>query len=335
MSDLRVSIALCTYNGEKYLREQLDSISFQTHQPYELVISDDGSSDGTLNILKLYKKNSKFPVKIIANEKNIGFLKNFENAIRNCVGDIIVLADQDDCWLPFKIESIISTFMENPQCGYVFSNAELVDENGRSLGLDLWTAVGFDKSRFRRYVYSNQVDVMLNGGNFIYGTTMAFRAKFKTECLPIETYSFSCAHDTWICLILSILGARGMAIPISLVQYRQHAKQLSGAGSLLSSSEHVKSILKNNRIEYMVLADALQNILDRLLLVSQKETNQLHGIKQLSEKVLHLRARSSILTARGFDKWKVVIREAMSGRYSQFSSGYKSILRDLFMSSIK
>jgi glycosyltransferase involved in cell wall biosynthesis len=329
-----ISIAMCTYNGERYLKNMLDSIGAQTVLPDELVICDDVSSDGTLKILEAYKCTSGFPVRIIKNSQNIGFVKNFEKVITNCTGDIILLADQDDYWQPYKVHEINRVFHDNPSCGYVFSNAELVDENRKSLSLDLWKSVGFNHRRYKQYTEGNQVEVLLGGGNFIYGTTMAFRAVFKSKLLPIDLQLSGFSHDTWICLILSALGAHGIAIQLSLVEYRQHAQQLYGVGKAVTFSGFVKSILSDKSEDYLVLADALQRIIERLSHEGQKGVHTIHQIKQLSDKVMHLRVRSLVETARGFQKWKIVIREAISGRYGQFSGGCKSILRDLIVSSM-
>ncbi len=99
----KVSVVMCTYNGEKYLREQLDSILNQTYPIYEIIIQDDASTDRTWEIIQRYKK--KFPIiKSFRNEKNIGYSFNFRKALFRSSGDYIALSDQDDIWLPNKIE---------------------------------------------------------------------------------------------------------------------------------------------------------------------------------------------------------------------------------------
>jgi glycosyltransferase involved in cell wall biosynthesis len=93
-----LSIALCTYNGAAYLKEQLESIAAQTRTPYELVISDDQSTDDTLRLIQEFAATAGFPVRLSVNESNLGIAKNFEKAISLCRGDVIVLSDQDDVW---------------------------------------------------------------------------------------------------------------------------------------------------------------------------------------------------------------------------------------------
>ena len=101
MQNKLVSIAMATYNGEKYLKEQLDSIYAQTYKDIEVIVCDDCSSDKTVEILDEYKE--KYGLKYYINEKNLGFKKNFEKAISLCSGDFIALADQDDIWIENKI----------------------------------------------------------------------------------------------------------------------------------------------------------------------------------------------------------------------------------------
>lgn len=334
MSDtsLTISIALCTYNGEAYLREQLDSILAQTVVPDELIVCDDASTDGTMDILDSFKGTCPFPVSIIANTDNVGYLKNFENAITLCCCDIILLADQDDFWLPSKVETIRSSFLEHLTCGYVFSNAELVDEDSRPVGMDLWNSVGFNQRRYKHYVaVDRQLGVMLKGGNFIYGTTLAFRASFKHVLLPIESCSFDCAHDTWICLILSALGAYGVAVPKSLIQYRQHGKQLAGAGRSNTLAESLKIVCTDKAEYYRCLAETLDNIRMRIQDYKKDGTHRTAAIIQLAEKAEHLRARSLAGSSKGLERLRIVCRELISGRYGRYSRSAKSVLKDLIL----
>src|ERR1043166_3411462 len=103
---MKLSIALCTYNGAAFLREQLESIAAQTRTPDELVISDDQSTDGTLRLIEEFAETAGFPVRVSVNESNLGTAKNFEKAISLCRGDVIMLSDQDDVWHSDRLESV-------------------------------------------------------------------------------------------------------------------------------------------------------------------------------------------------------------------------------------
>lgn len=330
---IKISVAMCTYNGEAFLKEQLDSILTQTILPTELVICDDCSKDATLEILYAFKERCNFPVIVIANTTNIGVNKNFENAIAHCSSEFIALADQDDIWLPTKIEEIINTFKANPNCGYVFSNADLVDSDGEYLGRNLWQSIKFTQQRYRKYTDDDQLEVMLRDGNFIYGMTMAFRSVYKPILLPIESQSYACTHDSWIGLILSGIGAYGVAVSKSLVKYRQHERQLAGGGRQRTFVETVEHALKRKSEIDLAFVDALMSIAERLRHEDQNKVFVAFSINQLMQKALHLKSRCLSGTSSGLKKIKIVLRESVTGRYGQYSGSIKSIIKDLFSRS--
>lgn len=139
---LTISIAMCTYNGERFIQEQLDSFLKQSRLPDELVVCDDGSQDMTISILEDFCRRAPFPVRIFINSANLGYSRNFEKAMSICRGDIIAFSDQDDVWKPQKLARFEHFFKERPKVGCVFCNASLVDEElkplGRSVLGSLW-----------------------------------------------------------------------------------------------------------------------------------------------------------------------------------------------------
>src|SRR5271156_421330 len=139
----RISVALCTYNGERFLPQQLAGIQQQTRLPDELVVCDDRSTDRTLAMLGEFAAAVSFPVEIISNTETLGSTKNFEQAIRLCGGDLIALSDQDDLWYPNRLERSEQEFMAHPQAGLVFSDADVIDDQNRPLGETLWQQLGF------------------------------------------------------------------------------------------------------------------------------------------------------------------------------------------------
>src|SRR4029078_1399724 len=137
MPRVRISVAMCTYNGAEFLPAQLESIFGQTRRPYEIVICDDVSTDETISLIP-------DTVVLHRNEENLGTVKNFEKAIGLCTGDVIALSDQDDVWRPDKLALIEGAFQKTPNAGLVFSDAEIVDEDLDPLGRRMWDEVGFD-----------------------------------------------------------------------------------------------------------------------------------------------------------------------------------------------
>lgn len=111
----KISVVMATYNGEKYIREQLDSILLQTYPVYELIIQDDGSTDSTVKIIKEYADRNEY-IHFYQNEHNLGFRENFKTATMRATGDYIALADQDDVWYPQKLEKQIDAIGNNDMC---------------------------------------------------------------------------------------------------------------------------------------------------------------------------------------------------------------------------
>lgn len=131
---MKVSIVVATYNGEKYLEEQLNSFVNQTIMPDEIVISDDNSSDSTVDICNKFKNRNSIEVKIFNNDNYHGVTGNFENAAKNATGDIVFFSDQDDVWYENKIEETLKAFQNHPKCIGVFSDVNCVDANLNKLG---------------------------------------------------------------------------------------------------------------------------------------------------------------------------------------------------------
>ena len=128
--DARVSVALCTYNGEAFLGEQLASVARQTVLPGEIVISDDGSTDGYVGHRRAVRRDVAGPGALPANPTALGVTRNFERAIRATVGDLVVLSDQDDVWRPDRLERALAAFDARPELQLVCSDARLVGADG-------------------------------------------------------------------------------------------------------------------------------------------------------------------------------------------------------------
>ncbi|HZB45894.1 MAG TPA: glycosyltransferase family 2 protein, partial [Pyrinomonadaceae bacterium] len=201
---MKFSVAMCTYNGARFLREQLDSIAAQTRPPDELVVCDDRSTDSTTALVEEFASSAAFPVRLHVNTENLGSTKNFERAVRLCTGDLIALADQDDVWLPEKLKLSEEALARSPRVGLVFTDAEVVDAALAPLGFTLWQRIDFsanEKARIRR---GRGFDVLLEH-NVVTGATMAFRAELRPLVLPIPTEG-RLIHDGWIALLAAAVS---------------------------------------------------------------------------------------------------------------------------------
>ncbi len=214
------SIALCTYNGEKYIREQLESIVAQTLQPDEIVICDDCSKDRTVEIVRETLKDWSGSWRLVCNEENLGFKKNFEKAISLCQGDIIYLSDQDDVWDIRKLEIVDEVFRSHPEAVAVWHDAELVDAKLRRLYPSFWKdTLWFDYQKFLRGDYSRVME-----RNVMQGSACAFRREVFEEATPFPTEAI---HDEWLLLISLLLG-KVIPFPQVLMKYRQADNVMGG-----------------------------------------------------------------------------------------------------------
>jgi glycosyltransferase involved in cell wall biosynthesis len=233
-----ISIALCTYNGAKFLREQLQSLANQTLLPFEIIITDDCSNDDTESIINEFK--GLLRIQFFKNSSPLKVAKNFEKAISLCKGDIIVPCDQDDIWHPDKISTICRYFKKNPNQMAVFSDAILVDECGESLGNNFWTAVRFRKPQIEQWKKGFAFDLLLHG-NRTAGCMMAFRKELLVYSLPFPTHIPEMIHDNWLTIIAALFNRIGL-IEQPLIFYRQHQAQQIGTkpkegGNVLSFKE--------------------------------------------------------------------------------------------------
>ena len=217
-SKIMISIAMATYNGEKYIKEQLDSIIEQTISEWELIICDDCSTDGTFTILEEYaEKNSR--IKIYRNEKNLGFKKNFEKAISLCSGEYIALSDQDDIWLPEHLEVLVKNIKGKSASS---GNAIMTDGNGCDLGFLL--------SDGDRYYYDGddceKIFRIMCGGNPFFGAISLYNAeKCIKFALPIPDRCVY--HDLWFSLVACCLDGMNYTFE-PLLKHRIHGKNESG-----------------------------------------------------------------------------------------------------------
>lgn len=224
MPSLSVSVAMATYNGAQFLGEQLDSIAAQTVLPAELVISDDASTDETLEIARGFAERAPFPVHVHSNERQLGYVRNFREAASHCRSDLIAFCDQDDWWLPQRLERCIAHFAD-PELQLLYHNAWVVDESRRRTG----------------HLYDVEVERRalslepLGPWNFSFGLVQMFRGELRQfddlwdqsvnhtwtadEILP---------HDLWYFFLAQALG-RVDFLDEKLLEYRQHESNAFGA----------------------------------------------------------------------------------------------------------
>jgi len=314
-SGFAVSVAMTTYNGEQFVREQLESIIKQTHQPLELVLCDDGSTDRTCEIAFSYLDRARFPIRVYRGSVNQGSTKTFERAIKLCKGDVIALADQDDVWRPHKLQEISKVFLNNHGCVGAFSDAFLVDGEGAYLGKSLWESVGLS-GRIRRRLENGGLPAFrtLLKRNCVTGTTFAFRSRFRDSFLPIPE---SWVHDAWIALHLSLVGGI-CPLPDKLVAYRQHPSNQIGVR---------KRMLRDRIANRVALHGAKVQMEDMEKLWARRGAGSQvrpEYLREIQAKIAHLETRLGAV-----DHLYPLLRELFHGRYTRYSNGMPSFLKDL------
>ena len=323
---------MCTYNGARFVGGQLESIAAQTRAPDELVVCDDRSSDETVSVVERFAAEAPFPVRLRVNEQNLGSTKNFERAISLCAGDLIALSDQDDVWLTRKLARLEEEFARSPEVGLVFSDADVVDDEGRACGRRLWETVGLGRSERERLRAGNSIGDLLKGST-VTGATMALRASLRSLALPIpEDLPF--IHDAWIALVVACV-ARVSAVEEPLVLYRRHAAQQVGPLERTASVGGLGAVASGET------RDALrrENPYDATLAVARAARRRLsekrvegfdaqEALAELEARITHLEARRALPHAR-LRRAPFVLRELLTLRYHRYSNGVASAAKDL------
>lgn len=201
-----ISIALCTYNGGRFLAGQLDSLVNQTYKNIEIIAMDDCSSDGTYHILNNYAEAYPGLFTIYRNHENLGFLKNFEAALKHCNGELIALCDQDDLWYPEKLELQVAAIGDNIM---IYHDSEFINDNDNPTGGKM--------SDFHNFYSGSNPDVFLLW-NCVSGHEMLFKKELLKYALPFKAGFY---HDWWLTYVAVNIGSIDF-IPQCLVKYRRH-----------------------------------------------------------------------------------------------------------------
>jgi glycosyltransferase involved in cell wall biosynthesis len=305
------------------LEQQIASIVSQQRLPDELVACDDGSSDNTLTILERFAKNSPFPITIFENETRLGSTRNFDRAIGLCDGDIIALCDQDDLWHTSKLGCVEQLFIDRPEVGAVFSDADVVDQSLNPLKFRLWTSVGFTRSEQGAVAHGLATEVLLKH-NVATGATLAFRSEWKGLVLPIPREWW---HDAWIALLISAVSHIAI-IPAPLIQYRKHFDQQIGPLDHTLSRQLVVA-RATGKSQYQALADRLILARNRLLMFGKADKFG-DAIPRFERQIRHIQTRARI-SSEGLTRVIDVIKELASGHYHRHSRGFRSAVKDLLL----
>ncbi|WP_026373601.1 glycosyltransferase family 2 protein [Agrococcus lahaulensis] len=312
----RVSVALCTHQGERWIEEQLRSILAQSRPVTEIVVGDDASTDGTLDVVRRMASETDVPVRIRRHDAPLGVAGNFADAIAATSGDVVALSDQDDVWHPDRLERLLP-HLEG--VALVHSNARLVGPDGAPLGSTLEESLEISAWERAALEQGRALDALLRR-NLVTGATAIVRREAAVAALPVPS---AWIHDEWLAMCAA-LGGGVRYVPEPTIDYRQHGgnaigvQRLSLAGKLrrVLEADSGKHAQKAARAEQLATEAARRGL----------ATGE--ALERLIEKARHERARAALPDARAL-RLPGVLRGIAAGRYRRFSRGAYDIARDL------
>lgn len=283
---------MATYNGEKFLQEQIESIIHQTYTNFEFIIIDDNSEDSTYQICYKYaEKDSR--IKLFRNEKNLGLNKNFEKAIKIACGDYLVFADQDDIWDLSKIEKLLKLLSKSDDI-LIYCDSEMIDEHGKSMG-----------------VSSGNHQVFIKGNNpnelLFYNTVSGHKLMFKKELikhiLPIPKDFY---YDWWIAYIATGLFSINYTNE-KLVKYRIHRDSYVQKNALHETRTNIID-KKIYNLKYLRSSPINSNhkLIDNLIYGLNHTKKRLISLTFIKSVMKH---RKELLKSRilpTYSKWKII-----------------------------
>lgn len=320
---LTTSVVLCTYNGARYLPAQWASVLAQSRLPDEIVVRDDASTDATPDLLARLAADAEargVAVRRLHGDRNLGYIANFEVALKAASSDVLLLCDQDDVWHPHKLAKQLAEFEQRPELLLLCGNARRIDADGRDLQRSLFEVLRVTPAELRRIHAGQGFNVLLRR-SMATGATVALRRSLLADALPFPA---GWVHDEWLAIIAAALGGFD-CLESQLVEYRQHAANQIGMPE--------RGLLDKWQDLWRPRSALLGRMIGRGEVLDQRLCN-LQGKGQpscryeLAREIEHWRVRRAM---HGMP-WKRVgpiLRETFSGRYMRYGSGWRSALRDL------
>lgn len=314
---MKVDVVLCTFNGERFLAAQLESIERQTRRPDRVLVFDDGSTDGTLRVLEAFAP--RLPLMVSTNSVRLGPSGNFSQALGHAHGDIVFLCDQDDLWRPRKVQAVLDVFDSRPGALLVCGEAGLIDAEGRPLSGSLLQRLG---ARSALHLPAARFLELLLRRNVVTGATSAVRRSLLDVALPVPAGYW---HDEWLALVAAACDGVAWVDGI-LTDYRLHGGNAAGVddvGALAlarSLGVDARSFQRGKALKLARLAGVVRT-LDGLALPSHVAT--------IEAAAAHWQARAE-RPAWGQGRLAAIRSASSRGEYRRFAAGWRSALKDLF-----
>src|SRR5574344_848474 len=269
----KIAVLLATYNGEKYIREQLDSLLSQTFTDWTLYIRDDQSTDHTLFCINEYQHKSEKIVLLENDGENLGAKDNFLRLLSVVDSKYYMFMDEDDIWLPNKIEESLNVMMQIESKGdnipiVVHTNLKVVDKELNVITESFWDSIRFDPRKFHNVHYLSMM-------GYLTGATMLFNSKAKEVSFPVDIHSVM--HDWWIGISVYRHGGKVISIKTPLMLYRKHGHNVTGDFIANTAGKNILTRLNENISVYRMLrecncvASLWQFLLYKLLIVIKRK----------------------------------------------------------------
>ena len=324
---IKISVAIATYNGALYIEEQVQSILSQTLMPFEIVISDDGSTDETFSILEKLSTSSTVPIRIHRNQNKQGVTGNFMNAMRHCGGDYIALCDQDDVWVTDKLAELAKGFNDAPTAQLMLSDAYITNAALIKSGKTLWQELGFTPSNQHKFLIGNQLEFMLRK-NLSWGLTLCFPRQMLDHDDPkhlVDLWKF----DGWLGIKAAISSSIYLC-PKPLTYYRQHGKNDVGNPKL----NYHPLLLISRSFDEQSFQKQL-NRCEQLLAYADTIGEGIHpgNLNALKIYISVLKRRMALPKSR-WVRWVFILKHFLQGDYSimSYSLPILSALKDVLLS---
>lgn len=318
-----VSVAMCTYNGGRYLQEQLDSIVRQSRLPDEVVVADDGSTDETLSILERFVQSTGDDVRVrilSASAEPVGASQNFHRAMSATTGDIILLADQDDVWSPQRVSRAIEELCSDAKPLLFITNPDLIGPSGSALGRTQFDAMGLGEGRIDALNSSKAIDVACRA-NGLPGMAFALRRELLDRALPVPSLWM---HDWYLVMWAAALGRLKVTAESGLVSHRLHE-----TNTLAATPGFVTRVRRSlgRRGESAARVGKMSQVLDRFTEASGAV--QSYAVQTVTEKRDFEVWRAGLPGSPASRAWQV-LQSYRRGDYDDFASaGTMTALQDL------
>lgn len=328
----RVSVAMATYNGESFILEQLESIARQTQRPAELVIADDCSTDGTVEVVREFAARAPFPVILLEGTTRLDYRLNFRRAAQHCSGTIIAFCDQDDVWQPDKLERMTSVF-EDPAVLLAYHNAIVSSALGsRTLHSAKEEEAALSELPLAPFKSPN-------------GLLMMFRAELRRfddlwpATIDQNEGDVMLAHDQWYFFLARALGSVRF-IDEPLVLYRQHDKNTLGASTRISLAQRVaRKVLHFGTTDEWAARSALSRASVLRAIWDREPSDRLSEIADLYEIfAMRRRRRAAIYCSKSaFARGIALIRSLGAGDYQGGAWAFQppSLVRDVWSGVVR